>query len=35
MANYDKYKNTHGQNADVKSSGKDSGLAEFVKNHKE
>ena len=35
MANYDKYKQTHGETADIKSSGKDSGLAEYVKNHKD
>lgn len=35
MANYAKYQSTHGQNADIKSSGKDSGLAEYVKNHKD
>lgn len=35
MANYNKYKTTHGQTADIKSSGKDSGLAEYVKNHKD
>jgi len=35
MANYGKYSQTHGENADIKSSGKDSGLAEYVKNHKD
>ena len=35
MANYDKYSNTHGEEATLKSSGKDSGLAEYVKNHKD
>lgn len=34
LANYDKYKQSHGQ-VDVKSSGRDSGLAEYVKNHKD
>jgi isopentenyl diphosphate isomerase/L-lactate dehydrogenase-like FMN-dependent dehydrogenase len=32
MANYDKYQ---GETADIKSSGKDSGLAEYVKKHKD
>jgi (S)-2-hydroxy-acid oxidase len=35
MANYAKYSNTHGEEAKIKSSGKDSGLAEYVKNHKD
>jgi len=35
MANYDKYQNSHGEQANIKSSGKDSGLAEYVKNHKD
>jgi (S)-2-hydroxy-acid oxidase len=35
MANYSKYLNTHGAQADIKSSGQDSGLAEYVKNHKD
>lgn len=35
MANYTKYNQTHGQNTDIKSSGKDSGLAEYVRNHKD
>ncbi|CDW90415.1 hydroxyacid oxidase 1 [Stylonychia lemnae] len=35
MANYNKYNKTHGQNQDIKSSGKDSGLSEYVKNHKD
>lgn len=35
MANYQAYNKTFGQNADIKSSGKDSGLAEYVRNHKD
>lgn len=35
MANYSKYKSSHGEEANIKSSGKDSGLAEYVKNHKD
>lgn len=35
MANYDKYSNSHGEQANIKSSGRDSGLAEYVKNHKD
>ena len=35
MANYDKYQTTYGESANIKSSGKDSGLAEYVKNHKD
>ena len=35
MANYSKYMSTLGQTANVNSSGKDSGLAEYVKNHKD
>lgn len=35
MANYNKYKSSHGEEANIKSSGKDSGLAEYVKNHKD
>lgn len=35
MANYSKYQKSHGETSDIKSSGKDSGLAEYVKNHKD
>ena len=35
MANYSKYMSTLGQTANVNSSGKDSGLADYVKNHKD
>lgn len=35
LANYNKYNKSHGESADIKSSGKDSGLAEYVKNHKD
>lgn len=35
MANYNKYQQTHGEEANIKSSGRDSGLAEYVKNHKD
>jgi len=35
MANYNKYQKSHGEEANIKSSGKDSGLAEYVKNHKD
>ena len=35
MANYNKYMQSHGEQSNIKSSGKDSGLAEYVKNHKD
>lgn len=35
MANYSKYSKSHGEEANIKSSGKDSGLAEYVNNHKD
>ena len=35
LANYAKYQKSHGEESNLKSSGKDSALAEYVKNHKD